>query len=170
MGMTAFDYVLPALLILSVVRQLRGKRLTLAQLSWPLGLVLWAAAKYVRGFPPTSGDVLLVGGCAAVGTLLGAIAARFTDIARAQDGTVVARATPATVVLWSAGAVGRLLFGLYAEHGGGPAVARFSAEHGLAVNAWATALTIMSLAEVLGRTLVLAPTLIAARRGARTAS
>jgi len=36
--MTSFDYVFPALLILSVLRQIRGKHLTVFQLAWPVGL------------------------------------------------------------------------------------------------------------------------------------
>lgn len=155
--MNTFDYVFPLLLILSVLRQIRGKHLTWFQLAWPIGLVVWAAIQYVRGFPATPADLVLVTTCAVVGIVLGALAGRYTIIYRRADGALMARATLATVILWTLGTVGRLAFGLYAEHGGGPAIARFSGAHGLAVNAWAAALILMALAEVLGRTSSLAP-------------
>lgn len=155
--MDTFDYVFPLLLILSVVRQTRGKRLTWFQLAWPIGLVIWAAVQYLRGFPATTADVALVTTCAVLGTVLGALAGRYTIIYRRPDGAPIARATLATVVLWTLGTIGRLAFGLYAEHGGGPAIVKFSAAHGLAVRAWAGALILMALTEVLGRTAILAP-------------
>jgi hypothetical protein len=155
--MSTFSYVFPLLLILSVVRQMRGRQLTWLQLAWPMGLVIWAAIQYLRGFPATTGDLALVITCGVVGTVLGALAGRYTIIYRGTDGALMARATLATVLLWTLGTIGRLAFGLYAEHGGGPEIARFSAAHGLAVRAWAAALVLMALAEVLGRTTILAP-------------
>lgn len=162
--MTAFDYAFPLLLILSVLRQVRGKHLTWFEFVWPLALVGWAAVTYVRGFPPTSNDVVLVAACAVVGVVLGAFAGRCTTVYRRPDGAVMAKATRATVVLWTLGTVGRLVFGLYAENGGGPSIAAFSTAHGLAITAWGAALTLMALAEVLGRTFTLAPRAIAAGR------
>jgi hypothetical protein len=162
--MSTFDYVFPLLLVLSVVRQIRGKHLTGFQLAWPIGLVIWAAIKYLRGFPATSADLVLVTVCAVVGIVLGALAGRYTIIYRRADGAMMARATLATVVLWTMGTIGRLAFGLYAEHGGGRAIAQFSAAHGLAVSAWAAALILMALGEVLGRTTVLAPRAIRSTR------
>ena len=75
---------------------------------------------------------------------------------RGPDGTLVAKATAATIVLWVLGTIGRLVFGLYAQHGGGPAIAEFSRAHGIAFAAWGAALILMALCEVMGRTLVLA--------------
>ncbi len=167
--MTAFDYVFPLLLILSVLRQVRGKHLTWFQLAWPLSLVAWAAMKYVRGFPPTTADLTLVAGCAVTGVALGALAGHCTSLYRRADGAVIARASLATVTLWTLGTTGRLVFGLYAEHGGGPNIAAFSAAHGLALTAWAAALTLMALAEVLGRTVTLVPRAVSAT-GAHAAS
>jgi hypothetical protein len=152
-----FDYVFPLLLILSVLRQVRGKRLTWFQLAWPIGLVVWAAIHYARGFPATPADLILVMSCAGIGTVLGGLAGRYTIIYLRADGALMVRATFATVILWTLGTIGRLAFGLYAEHGGGPTIARVSAAHGIAVNAWGAALILMALAEVLGRTSTLAP-------------
>lgn len=154
--MTTFDYVFPLLLILSVVRQLRGKHLSLLSLAWPIGLVAWAAFKYVRGFPLRTPDVVLVASCAVIGVLLGVQAGRHTSVYQ-DDDRLMARATAAALIFWTVGTIGRLLFGIYAEHGGGPTIGRFSAAHGLVLAAWTSALTLMALAEVVGRTSVLAP-------------
>jgi hypothetical protein len=162
--MTGFDIAFPLLLVLSVLRQMGGRHLTLLQLTWPLGLVVWATATYVRGFPADAPDVALVAGCAITGLALGALAGHYTDISRRADGAVIARATLATVVLWTAGTIGRLVFGLYAEHGGGATVVAFSRAHGLDIKAWTAALTLMALAEVLGRTAILAPRALHAAR------
>ncbi len=168
--MSTFDYVFPLLLILSVLRQIRGRRLTWFQLLWPIGVVVWAAIDYVRGFPATTADVILVASAAVLGGVLGALAGHCTGIYRRADGALMARATLATVILWTLGTIGRLAFGLYAEHGGGRTIASFSAAHGLAFNAWAAALTLMALAEVLGRTTILGPRAArAARRPAVSA-
>jgi len=134
------------------------------QLLWPVGLVIWVAVRYVRGFPPTAADLSLVVSCAVLGAVLGTLAGCYTQIHRRGDGTLIARATLATVILWTAGTIGRLVFGLYAEHGGGPSVAAFSTAHGLAFTAWTAALTLMALTEVLGRTVALTPRALAARR------
>lgn len=162
--MTTFEYIFPLLLVLSVLRQVRGKQLTWFSVSWPLGLVGWVAVTYVRGFSPTTANLVLVAGCAITGAVLGGAAGRYTSVYRRPDGRLMARATYATVALWTLGTIGRLVFGLYAEHGGGPHIATFSAAHGLAFNAWAAALTLMALAEVLGRIATLAPRALAARR------
>lgn len=153
--MSAFDYFLPLLLILSVVRQVRGKHLSWFQLAWPVGLVVWAGDTYLRGVPATTSDLVLVIGCALAGVTLGALAGVSTTVYHRPDGALMAKATATTIVLWVLGTTGRLVFGLYAENGGGPAIASFSAAHSISVVAWGTALILMALCEVGGRTLVL---------------
>jgi hypothetical protein len=153
--MSLFDYLFPLLLIFSVVRQVRGKRLNWFQLAWPLALVVWAAVKYLHGIPATGNNLALVVATAVTGGVLGTLAGVFTTVYRRPDGTLMARATAATVVLWILGTIGRLVFGLYAEHGGGPAIAAFSHAHGISFAAWGAALILMALCEVAGRTVVL---------------
>lgn len=153
--MNTFDYVFPLLLIQSVLRQVRGKHLTWFQLAWPVGLVTWAAVKYLRGFPNTTADLTLVVTCALAGLVLGLLAGAYTNVFRRVDGALIAKATLATVLLWTLGTVGRLVFGLFAENGGGPAIAAFSAANGLSVRAWGPALILMALCEVVGRTVIL---------------
>lgn len=167
--MTAIDWLLPLLLIQSVVRQLRGKHLSLFALLWPIGLVVWAAITYVRGFPPRTADLALVVGCAVTGIVLGALAGHYSSVYRAPDGRLMVKSTPATIVFWTLGTIGRLVFALYATHGGGPTIARFSAANGLTLGAWTSALTLMALAEVGGRTAVLASRALTAQPYSTTA-
>ena len=155
--MSLFDWVFPLILIQSVVRQLRGKQLSTFALAWPLAIVIWAALSYVRGFPAQVADLALVAGCGVTGGLLGTLAGTTTSVYRRSDGRLMASATGATVAYWTVGTIGRLVLGLYATNGGGPAIERFSAANGLTVDAWASALTLMALAEVVGRTAVLIP-------------
>lgn len=168
--MTVIDWVLPLLLIQSVVRQLRGKRLGLFAMLWPIGLVVWAAITYMRGFPPRTADLALVLGCAVTGIVLGLLAGRSSFVYRGTQGRLMVKSTAATVVFWTLGAIGRLVFALYATQGGGPTVARFSAANGLTLGAWTSALTLMALAEVMGRTAVLAPRALNARVTPSTAN
>lgn len=114
--MTAFDVVFPLLLVQSVVRQLRGKHLSVFALAWPIGLVVWAAVTYVRGFPPKTADIALVVGCAAAGALLGALAGGYTAVYRRADGRLMARSTARTVLFWTLGTIGRLVFAIYATN------------------------------------------------------
>ena len=155
--MSLFDWVFPLILVQSVVRQLRGKHLSAFALAWPLAIVVWAAVTYVRGFRADVGDLALVIGCGVAGGVLGALAGRSTSVYRRGDGRLMARSTGATVAYWTLGTIGRLVFGLYATNGGGPAIEHFSAANGLNFGAWASALTLMALAEVVGRSAFLIP-------------
>lgn len=162
--MSLSDYLFPALLIFSVVRQVRGRHLSLFGLAWPVGLVIWAGASYLHGFPAGGHDFMLVIATAASGAVLGLLAGVFTLVYRRADGALMAQATAATIVLWVLGTAGRLAFGLYAEHGGGPHILSLSHSLGIAVTAWAPALILMALCEVLGRTLVLGLRALSASR------
>ncbi len=153
--MSAFDFLFPLLLIFSVVRQVRGKHLNWFQLAWPIALVAWAADKYLHGFPTTAPDLALIVAAAVLGVVLGSLAGTFTTLYRRGDGALMAKATSATILLWVLGTIGRLVFGLYAQHGGGPGIAAFSKAHAVSVQAWGPALILMALCEVVGRTLVL---------------
>lgn len=154
--MSLLDYLFPLLLILSVLRQVRGRRLNWFQLAWPVAVVIWAATRYLHGFPLRGADLALVVAATVAGLLLGIFAGVLTRVYRRADGALIAKATAATVVLWVLGTAGRLVFGLYAQHGGGPAIASFSRAHHIAFAAWGAALILMALCEVGGRTLVLA--------------
>lgn len=82
MDAATFDCVFPLLLFLSVLRQFRGKHLTLCQLVWPLALVIWAALKYPHGIPSST-----------AGLGLGVGAGLSTRVFRRGDGALIAKAT-----------------------------------------------------------------------------
>jgi hypothetical protein len=81
----------------------------------------------------------------------------------------MAKAGAIAAALWILGTGGRLAFQLYATHGGGAAVARFSVARAVTgVNAWTSALILMALCEAVGRTSILAWRSMVIRRDAPT--
>jgi hypothetical protein len=153
--MTIFDYLLNTALIALVVLQMRGRRLDRRGLLLPLGLVVWAASQYLHGIPTTGNDLPMVVGGALLGLLLGTSSALLTRLHLDRDGVAIARATGAAAALWVVGIGARLGFSLYAQHGGGPAIARFSVAHHITGAGWVTAFVLMAFAEVFSRTAAL---------------
>jgi hypothetical protein len=153
--MTTTDYLLSAALVLIVVRQLRGRRLAGASLYLPLAIVAYVAVNYLHGIPTAGNDLVLVSVCLAAGLVLGVLCGLYTLVYPDTGGVPYARATGIAAVLWVVGVSGRLAFAYFAEHGGGPSIARFSFHHALTPQAWSTALVLMALAEVVSRTVVL---------------
>ena len=148
--MSVEDVLIELALVAVVIRQLRGRRVTALGLLWPLGLVAWAGSRYLTAAPSTGGDAVLLALGVLVGAGLGAGCAASTRVLPV-DGAPVARATALAAALWVAGVGGRLAFAMVAEHGGGRAIAAFSAAHHLTVAGWTAALLATSLSEVLAR-------------------
>lgn len=153
--MTFFDYLLNIVLVGMVVLQMRGRRLDPRGLLLPLGLVAWAASHYLHGIPTAGNDELLVATLVAAGLGLGVASAGLTRLDVNDEGVPVARATVAAAALWVLGIGGRMGFSLFMQHGGAPAVIRFSQTHHLTSAGWVTGLVLMALVEVVSRTLVL---------------
>ena len=166
--MTSTDWFVDLALIALVLRQVRESRLSAVTLLLPIGIVVWAGHHYLHGVPTRGHDLLLVGGLAALGALLGGAAGLLTRVRRNAAGAVLVRAGAAAAVLWIAGVGARLAFQLYATHGGAPALTRFSLDHSLDLAAWTTGIVLMAFAEVLVRTLVLAVRGAATRQNAPT--
>ena len=153
MGIT--EWIISIALIAVVIRQLRGRKLTLVGLLWPVPLVAWGAVEYLGGVPADLTDWAFVAALVGIGLTLGAGCAVLTRVYR-EDGVVKARAGWLAAALWIAGMSARLAFGLFATNGGGGAVATWSADLGLhAAGTWASALIAMALVEVLVRSGVL---------------
>lgn len=153
--MDVSDALVSIALILLVVRQLRGRRLTLLSLMWPVLLVAWAGVEYFGAVPPYASDRALVAGLGALGAALGVTCGLLTRV-EARAGVVVARASWLAAAAWIAGMAGRLAFGLLALHGGARIIADASVRLDLhAAGTWSTALITMALAEVVARTGVL---------------
>jgi hypothetical protein len=155
--MTFTDYLIDITLIAIVLFQVRGRRLTIHALLLPVGIVTYVAVTYLKGIPTAGNDLVLVVGCAAIGALLGGLAGRFTSVTAGRDRIPVAKAGLVAAGLWILGTAGRLAFQVYATHGGGPAIERFSAAHSItSVQAWTSALILMALCEAVVRTGILA--------------
>jgi len=151
------NYGLDVALILMVVLQLRGRTLSIHQLLLPVAIVAYLAVNYLKTFPTGGNDVVMIGAGAALGAVLGVACGLTTQVVARADGVPVAKATWLAAGLWLFGMCGRLFFQVWVEHGGGAAVGSFSAANDITGSAaWADCLVLMALAEVLGRTLVIA--------------
>ena len=155
--MTFTDYLIDISLIAIVLFQVRGRRLTTKSLLLPVAIVAYVAVTYLKTIPTSGNDLFLVVGCAAIGATLGGLAATFTKVRPGVDGIPIAKAGLVAAGLWILGTGGRLAFQLYATHGGGAAIERFSVAHGItAATAWTAALILMAISEAVVRTGVLA--------------
>ncbi len=155
--MTTTDYIIDIALIGLVLLQVRGRRITARSLLLPLGIVAYVGFTYLKGIPTGGNDLVLVIGLAAIGATLGTLAGRFTSVTRDKAGNAIAKAGAAAAGLWVLGTGGRLAFQLYATHGGGAAIERFSvSNHITSIEAWTSALILMALCEAVARTGILA--------------
>ena len=154
--MTVTDVLIGLLLIALVLRQVRGRPLTVRSLVLPATVVAWAATDYLHAVPTGGNDLALVAVTVITGVALGIGTAHLTRLHHAPDGTLMATATPAAAVLWIGGIASRFAFGLLVQHGGANAIATFDqARHLTGFDAWAAALILMSIAEVASRSLTL---------------
>src|ERR1700679_3682592 len=78
--MNATDYVINAVLVLLVLRQIRETRLTWQILLLPVLIVVGAACYYLRSVPTAGNDLLLDVTLAAAGAVLGGLCALFTHL------------------------------------------------------------------------------------------
>lgn len=158
MNSDAVNYGLDVVLVLLVVFQVRGRRLSVRQLLLPVAIVAYFAVDYLKTFPTGGNDVPMVVAGALLGAWLGIACGLTTRVSARGDGVPVAKAGVLAAAFWLFGMVGRLFFQVWVEHGGGAnAVGQFSAaNHITGTSVWADCLVLMALAEVLGRTIVLA--------------
>jgi len=146
------DYVIAALLVLLVVPQIRGIRLTLRNALMPVVLVVAAAVYYLKSVPTQGHDVQLDVLCIGTGVLLGVGCGLTTRIKRGADGVAVAQAGVIAALLWIVGMAARTGFEYAATHGGQHAIVDFSRTNLITGSAaWTAALLFMALAQVLAR-------------------
>lgn len=154
--MNATGYVINAILVLLVLRQIRETRLSLTMLLIPVAAVAGVAVYYLHSIPTVGNDVLLDVTLAAAGATLGTLCALATRMRRGADGVARVKAGWLAAVLWVAGVGARMAFAYAAGHGAGPAIARFSVSHHITSgNAWVAALVMMGLAEAATRLAVI---------------
>jgi hypothetical protein len=149
-------YLINAILVLLVVRQIREHRLDLRSLAVPVLAVGAAAVLFMHSVPVRGNDVPLELICISAGAVMGGLAGLATYLRRGGDGRVLGRAGWLAAGLWITGVGARMAFVFAATHGAGPAIGRFSFAHQITgAEAWAAALVMMALADVLTRLVVL---------------
>ena len=153
--MNTTEYLLSAVLILVVVLQIRGRKLTAWNLITPFLIVGYATFTYLHSLPTSGNDPVLVLVGIAAGLTLGCLSGLVSLVYFDTNGVAYVRATWLAAGLWILGVGSRLAFSLYAQHGGGASIVRFTSAHALTNDAWAAALILMALTEVVTRTLVL---------------
>ncbi len=154
-GMNINMYVINAILVLMVVRQVREHQLDLRALAVPVVAVACAAVFFLHSVPGGGSDIALELICLAAGAAMGAVGGLATNLRRAADGRPLGRAGWLAASMWVGGVGARMAFAFAATHGAGPAIARFSiAHHITGSDAWVAALVMMALADVLTRLVV----------------
>ncbi|MBB4924956.1 hypothetical protein [Kitasatospora kifunensis] len=175
--MDTTTYLLNGLLLVTIVRQVRGTELNLANLLIPLGVVGTAAAVFLHSIPTAGHDLTLILALAGIGAVLGALGGsliRFTPArpkapsgvkagmktkagikTGAKAGTkpgLLAQTPLAVLPVLVLGSLARLAFAYGANHALSGTVADFSRDHQITgQNAWVAALVLMALAEVVTR-------------------
>jgi hypothetical protein len=146
------DYVVDILLIVVIFRQVRPHELTPRAALLPLALLAVAGIIYLRPFTVRGNDLALILILSAAGIVLGALSGLADRIWWDDGRRLLFRAGVISVLTWVAGMGFRFWFAFYAYHGGGPAVASFSARHDITgADIWTTALVLMAFGQVLAR-------------------
>jgi hypothetical protein len=149
-------YVINAVLILMVIRQIREHPLDLRSLAVPVLAVGAAAVLFLHSVPMGGNDLALELACVLAGALMGATGGLATRLRLGADGRPLGRAGWIAAGMWVGGVGARLAFAVAASNGAGPAIASFSIAHHITGSAaWVAALVMMALADVLTRLVVI---------------
>jgi len=149
-------YVINALLVLLVIRQIREHPLDARSLATPVLAVGAAAVMFLHSVPAGGSDLALEAACVAAGAAMGAISGLASRLRLGADGRPLGRAGILAAGMWIGGVGARLAFAVAAGNGAGPAIARFSVAHQITGStAWVAALVMMALADVLTRLVVI---------------
>jgi hypothetical protein len=153
---TATMYVVNAVLVLMVIRQIREHPLDLRSLAVPVLAVGAAAALFLHSVPVAGNDFILELACVAAGATMGAVAGLAYKLRRGSDGRALGRAGWLAAGLWITAVGARMAFAIADKNGAGPAIGRFSMAHQITGEpAWVAALIMMALADVLTRLVVI---------------
>ncbi|KPC65285.1 hypothetical protein [Streptomyces chattanoogensis] len=153
--MNIIDYCVNGILVLLVVRQVRGGRLDLINLVLPVVLVSATAVYYLRSVPTAGNDLVLELVLGGSGVALGMLCGLTTQVRRKTDG-VYAKAGFTAAVLWVFGMAFRMGFAFADDHGAGDAIADFSRNHQISsAQAWVAAFVMMALAQAVTRLVVI---------------
>ena len=145
-------YLINALLVLLVIRQIREHQLDLRALAVPVLAVAAAAIMFLHAVPVGGSDIALDLLGVSAGAAMGAIGGLATRLRVGPGGRPLGRAGALAAGMWIAGVGARMVFYFAATHGAGPAIAAFSVAHHITgPAAWTAALVMMALADVLTR-------------------
>jgi len=148
-------YLINAILVLMVIRQIREHSLDLRALAVPVLAVGAAAVMFLHSVPAGGNDLALELLGVSAGAAMGAVGGLATRLRRGAAGRPAGRAGALAASMWVAGIGGRMAFAFAASHGAGPAIGRFSIAHHITGSAaWVAALVMMALADVLTRLVV----------------
>ncbi|HEY6276354.1 MAG TPA: hypothetical protein VIX86_08470 [Streptosporangiaceae bacterium] len=149
-------YVINAILVLLVVRQIREHPLDLRSVAVPVLAVGAAALLFLHSVPGGGNDIALELSCVLAGAAMGAIGGLATHLRLGADGRPLGRAGWLAAGMWIGGVGARMAFAIAASNGAGPAIARFSIAHHITGSAaWVAALIMMALADVLTRLVII---------------
>ena len=149
-------YVINAILVLLVIRQIREHPLDLRSMAIPVLAVGAAAVLFLHSVPLGGNDFVLELACILTGAAMGAVGGLATHLRRGQDGRPLGRAGWLAASMWIGGVGARLVFAVAASNGAGPAISRFSVAHHITGEAaWVAALVMMALADVLTRLVII---------------
>jgi len=149
-------YVINAILILMVIRQIREHPLDARSLAAPVLAVGAAAVMFLHSVPTGGHDLALEAACVLAGAAMGAIGGLATKLRLGAGGRPLGRAGAVAASMWVGGVGARLAFAVAAGNGAGAAIARFSIAHHITGSAaWVAALVMMALADVLTRLVVI---------------
>jgi hypothetical protein len=149
--MTTTDYLINAVFIFFVLRQVHERRVDLRSFLVPLVIVFFVAGNYVHSIPTSGNDLVLVGALIGVGLVLGVAGGFATQVRRASDGNVLARVGWIAGGLLIAGVLARMVFVFFVNNGGAAAIRSFSIDNHLTAAAWPLALVAMALVEIVVR-------------------
>jgi DNA-binding NarL/FixJ family response regulator len=96
-------YVINAVLVLMVIRQIREHPLDLRSLAGPVLAVGAAAVLFLHSVPMGGNDAVLELACVAAGATMGAVAGLTTKLRRGSDGRALGRAGWLAASLWITG-------------------------------------------------------------------
>jgi hypothetical protein len=153
--MSFSDYLLDAVLVLLVFRQVREARFDTKSVLLPLGIIGWVVDSYLHTVPTDGNNLLVVIGLTLVGATFGSLSALTTRVRTDGGRFALVKAGWVAAGLWVLSMGGRFTFAVWASHGGGPSLYRFSTAHGLDITVWTAAIVLMALGEVVTRTGIL---------------
>src|ERR1700726_24003 len=114
-------YVINAILVLMVVRQIREHQLDLRALAIPVLAVGCAAVFFLHSVPGGGNDIALELLCVSAGAAMGAVGGLATHLRLSADGQPLGRAGWLAASMWIGGVGARLVFAVAAGNRADPA-------------------------------------------------